>query len=101
MNHYVGDVRHGLPGSPASRSSSPSMAPTSRPTGDDVRQWFIAESLAGLASTIADGVDVRGCIHWTMIDNFEWFVGWRSHAGLFRDRPRDAASHRALEHRDL
>ncbi len=50
---------------------------------DDVRQWFIAESLAGLASTIADGVDVRGYIHWTMIDNFEWFMGWRSHAGLF------------------
>ena len=50
---------------------------------DDVRQWFIAESLAGLASTIADGVDVRGYIHWTKIDNFEWFMGWRSHAGLF------------------
>ena len=49
---------------------------------DDLREWFIAESLAGLASTIADGVDVRGYVHWCLVDNFEWFKGWSSHFGL-------------------
>lgn len=50
---------------------------------DDLRQWFIKESLAGLAETVADGVDVRGYVHWCLVDNFEWFKGYNAHFGLY------------------
>jgi beta-glucosidase len=50
---------------------------------DELRRWFLTESLANLATTIADGVNVRGYVHWTLVDNFEWFKGWGSHFGLY------------------
>lgn len=50
---------------------------------DELREWFVTESLAALATTIADGVDIRGYVHWSLVDNFEWFKGWGSHFGLY------------------
>ncbi|MGH9250024.1 MAG: family 1 glycosylhydrolase, partial [Acidimicrobiales bacterium] len=35
-----------------------------------------------LADVIADGVDVRGYMHWSLIDNYEWFNGYHGHFGL-------------------
>ena len=43
---------------------------------------FIEESLRELAATIADGVDVRGYLHWSLMDNWEWFKGYQGCFGL-------------------
>ena len=37
---------------------------------------------SGLAGAIADGVDVRGYLHWTLLDNFEWMSGFKITFGL-------------------
>lgn len=54
--------------------------PTER---DDERVQFIRDSLLGVADAIDDGVDVRGYIHWSLADNWEWVRGYGAHFGLF------------------
>jgi beta-glucosidase len=52
-------------------------------TEDDARRsTFITESLQHLADAIADGLDVRGYVHWCLADNFEWFKGYSGNYGL-------------------
>ena len=49
---------------------------------DDVRATLIEDTLRVLAPAIADGLDVRGYLHWSLVDNFEWFNGYHGHFGL-------------------
>lgn len=52
-------------------------------TDDDVlREEFIPASLKYLKEKIDSGIPVLGYIHWTLIDNFEWVSGFKSHFGL-------------------
>ncbi|WP_329445865.1 glycoside hydrolase family 1 protein [Streptomyces canus] len=42
-------------------------------TGDDGRRIaYTGEALEHLGKAIADGVDVRGYLHWSLLDNYEW-----------------------------
>ena len=42
-------------------------------TADDVRRIdYTAGALAGLHEAMADGIDVRGYLHWSALDNYEW-----------------------------
>lgn len=42
-------------------------------TSDDTRRVeYTAEALRHMHDAIADGVDVRGYLHWSLLDNFEW-----------------------------
>ena len=54
---------------------------------DDVRPRFLATHLAETARAIADGADVRGFYHWTLVDNFEWAAAWSLRFGLFELDP--------------
>jgi len=49
---------------------------------DAQREWFITESLRHLQHTIEQGVPVKGYVHWTLLDNFEWVSGYSEHFGL-------------------
>ena len=52
-------------------------------TGDDAqRVRFLRSHLAELAAALADGVDVRGYLHWSAFDNFEWAHGYGPTFGL-------------------
>jgi beta-glucosidase len=42
-------------------------------TADDTQRIrYTDEALRGLLDTIDDGIDVRGYLHWSLLDNFEW-----------------------------
>lgn len=41
-------------------------------TDDAERIEYTSGALAGLAACIADGIDVQGYLHWSLLDNFEW-----------------------------
>ena len=49
---------------------------------DTARIDFCARYLIALRQAIADGVDVRGYFHWSILDNFEWAEGYRMRFGL-------------------
>lgn len=38
--------------------------------------------VASLAKVMQTGVDVRGYLHWSLFDNFEWVGGYRPTFGL-------------------
>ena len=49
---------------------------------DEARIAYTRGALEGLARCIADGIDVRGYLHWTFLDNFEWTAGFAKTFGL-------------------
>src|SRR6185436_3752055 len=52
-------------------------------TGDDgERIAYLRDHLAQAARALADGVDLRGYLHWSSSDNFEWAEGYRPTFGL-------------------
>lgn len=52
-------------------------------TSDDTRRCeFIRRALAGVESCLADGINVKGYCHWSLLDNFEWQKGYAMTFGL-------------------
>ncbi len=49
---------------------------------DDQRPRFLVRHLAEVARAIARGVDVRGYMHWSLLDGFEWAEGYAPRFGL-------------------
>lgn len=58
---------------------------------DDLRPKWLLGHLAALHRAIADGCDVRGYFHWTLVDNFEWSEGWGLRFGLIELDPETQA----------
>jgi beta-glucosidase len=52
-------------------------------TIDDRRRVeYVQRALTGLKSAIDDGVDVRGYVAWSLLDNFEWMSGFEPKFGI-------------------
>jgi beta-glucosidase len=52
-------------------------------TADDTdRIRFVERALRGVLGCLDDGIDVRGYIHWSLLDNFEWAFGYGPTFGL-------------------
>ncbi|MDR6832558.1 MULTISPECIES: family 1 glycosylhydrolase [unclassified Sphingopyxis] len=49
---------------------------------DERRAAFIASALAGVRRAIDVGADVRGYFYWSLLDNFEWMLGYGQRFGL-------------------
>ncbi len=48
------------------------------------RPAYLHRHLAALLDAVAQGADVRGYLHWSLVDNFEWLEGFGPRFGLFR-----------------
>lgn len=51
-------------------------------TNDDRRNRFLISYLQEVARAIKSGVNVRGFFYWSLIDNFEWQMGFEPRFGL-------------------
>jgi beta-glucosidase len=51
-------------------------------SSDFRRGWYIKETLRYVHRAIHEGVDVRGYLHWSLLDNFEWDKGFWPRFGL-------------------
>ncbi len=49
---------------------------------DSRRAKQITQTLAQVQQLRGEGVDIRGYYHWSLIDNFEWAMGFCPHFGL-------------------
>jgi beta-glucosidase/6-phospho-beta-glucosidase/beta-galactosidase len=49
---------------------------------DQLRRKFIHQHIAQVHRAIQAGVDVRGYLHWSLLDNFEWSDGYSGCFGL-------------------
>lgn len=49
---------------------------------DKQRAWWLDQTIPALADSLKNGVDLRGYLHWSLLDNFEWAFGWWAEFGL-------------------
>lgn len=57
---------------------------------DVYREEFIREMLISCAKAIAEGANLRGYLHWSLLDNYEWHQGYWPKFGLVEiDRKND------------
>jgi len=49
---------------------------------DNRRIAFLRDHLEALAEAMSQGVTVLGYLHWSLLDNFEWALGYRPRFGL-------------------
>ncbi len=66
---------------------------------DPLRIEYVTRALAGLSRCLDDGIDVRGYFLWSLLDNFEWVLGYRPTFGMvavdrasFERRPKPSAT---------
>jgi beta-glucosidase len=51
-------------------------------TDDAQRIDYVRQALSSVLQVLADGVDVRGYTYWSLLDNFEWALGYRPKFGI-------------------
>lgn len=49
---------------------------------DKDRKWWITQTILGMQKAMDNGVDIKGYLHWSLIDNFEWAYGKWPRFGL-------------------
>ena len=49
---------------------------------DQYRRWWIEESIIAMERALSEGVKLEGYFHWSLLDNFEWTMGWWPKFGL-------------------
>jgi len=49
---------------------------------DEQRRRYLVRHLKAVHDAISQGADVKGYIYWSLIDNFEWVLGYQMKFGL-------------------
>jgi len=49
---------------------------------DEQRIAYVRAALDGVLDCLGDGINVRGYTYWSLLDNFEWVLGYRPRFGL-------------------
>jgi beta-glucosidase len=49
---------------------------------DDDRIEYVTRALNGVRACLADDIDVRGYVYWSLLDNFEWVLGYGPTFGI-------------------
>ena len=65
---------------------------------DPLRVDYLRKHLAAVHAALAEGVDIRGYFAWSLLDNFEWSLGYSKRFGIVhvdfesqRRTPKDSA----------
>ena len=83
--YYPGALEYGIRRSWARNGTPIYVTENGIATADDSRRIdYTRGALEGVEAAIADGIDVRGYLHWSLLDNYEWgsftptfgLIGW-------------------------
>ena len=55
--------------------------------GGAVRRSYLRSHAYAISRALAEGIPVKGYFHWTLMDNFEWALGFAPRFGLYRVEP--------------
>ena len=51
-------------------------------TDDEQRIDYVRQALGGVLDVIEEGIDVGGYTYWSLLDNFEWALGYKPKFGI-------------------
>jgi len=49
---------------------------------DQYRRWWLEQTVIAMQRALSEGVQIKGYMHWSLLDNFEWAYGWWPRFGL-------------------
>jgi beta-glucosidase len=49
---------------------------------DPLRVWYFREHIKAVHDAIGKGADVRGYFAWSLLDNYEWSLGYSKRFGI-------------------
>ncbi len=49
---------------------------------DSLRPYFLISHLYAVERAVGEGIPLKGYLHWSLVDNFEWAHGYRKRFGL-------------------
>ncbi|MCB9790715.1 family 1 glycosylhydrolase [Candidatus Nomurabacteria bacterium] len=49
---------------------------------DQDREWYIKKNIEAMSRALKEGIDIKGYLHWSLLDNFEWDKGFWPRFGL-------------------
>lgn len=55
--------------------------------GDSIRPQMIQSYMATIEKAVEMGYDLRGVMYWTLVDNFEWSMGFHMRFGVYSREP--------------
>jgi beta-glucosidase len=51
-------------------------------TRDEYRRWWLEQTMIAIERALSEGIQIKGYLHWSLLDNFEWAFGWWPNFGL-------------------
>jgi beta-glucosidase len=55
---------------------------------DKYRKWWLEQTMQALGRAKKEGIPIKGYMHWSLLDNFEWADGWWPKFGLVAVDPK-------------
>lgn len=65
-------------------------------SGDTVRPQMIQSYMSAIEEAVRVGIDLRGVMYWSLVDNFEWAFGFRMRFGVYKWDDGDKSQTRTL-----
>ena len=76
------EYTHGLPLYVTENGMANADVLTGETCQDDIRIDYLAQHLNAVRGVIAEGVPVQGYYAWSLMDNYEWTLGYDARFGL-------------------
>jgi beta-glucosidase len=64
---------------------------------DQYRQWWLQETMIAMERALSEGVELKGYLHWSLLDNFEWAYGWWPKFGLIEVERKNGMKRKVRE----